>query len=161
VTGHTLDPATYRAVLGRLASGVSIVTTVSEDGRDHGMTVSALSSLSLTPPLIILCVDLSATMHPHLMAARHFAVSILALAQEQLSRRFAASLDDRFDGVAITRDSAGCALISDALAHLECRMWAQYPGGDHTIFVGQVLRAAVREAHPLIYYRGAYARLDE
>lgn len=154
-----LDPATFRGALARLASGVSIVTTRSADGHDHGMTVSALSSLSLDPPLILLCVDLTATMHPHLLGAPHFAVSMLALEQQELSRRFAASRDDRFDGVAITRDSAGCALIDDALAHLECSMWAQYPGGDHTVFVGQVTHAATRDADPLVYYRGGYARL--
>jgi flavin reductase (DIM6/NTAB) family NADH-FMN oxidoreductase RutF len=154
-----LDATTFRAVLGRLASGVSIVTTVSADGKDHGMTVSALSSLSLDPPLILLCVDKTATMHPHLLVARHFAVSMLTLDQQELSRRFAASRDDRFDGVAITRDGGGCALIEDALAHLECEVWAQYAGGDHTIFVGRVVRAAARDVDPLVYYRGNYARL--
>jgi len=154
-----LDPTTFRAVLGRLASGVSIVTTRSADGRDHGMTVSALSSLSLDPPLILLCVDRTATMHPHLLTAPHFAVSMLTLDQEGLSRRFSASRDDRFNGVATTRDQSGCALIDDALAHLECNAWAQYEGGDHTIFIGRVLRAAARDAAPLLYYRGAYTRL--
>ena len=155
-----IDSSTFRTVLSRLASGVSVVTTVGTDGRDHGMTVSALCALSLDPPLVLLCVDKSATMHPHLVAASHFAVNLLALEQESLSRRFAESTDTKFDGVTVTRQMTGCALIDGALAHLECTMWAQHVGGDHTIFVGQVGGADARNADPLLYYRGGYARLD-
>lgn len=155
-----LDPATYRAVLSRLASGVSIVTTVDAEGRDHGMTVTALCSVSLAPPLILVCVDRTATMYPHLTTASRFAASLLTREQQQLSARFAAQVDDRFDGVAIVRGTTGCALVEDALAHLECEMWATYDGGDHTIFVGRVLRAATSESRPLLYYRGAYSQLD-
>ena len=154
-----IDSSTFRAVLGRLASGVSIVTTVGADGRDHGMTVSAFCSLSLDPPLVLLCVDKTATMHAPLLAASHFAVNLLALEQEALSRRFAESIDAKFDGVTVTRQLSGCALIDGALAHLECAMWAQHEGGDHTIFVGRVNRADAREAEPLLHYRGGYPRL--
>ena len=155
-----LDPTTFRSVLGRVASGVSVITTVTADGRDHGMTATALCSLSLDPPLILICVDRAATIHPHLAPAAKFAVSLLAREQEPLSRRFAETRDDRFDGVAYTRALTGCALVTDALAHLECTMWAQYAGGDHTIFVGHVVRAVARDAAPLLYYRGGYAALD-
>jgi flavin reductase (DIM6/NTAB) family NADH-FMN oxidoreductase RutF len=155
-----LDPATFRAVLGRLASGVSVVTTRSPEGKDHGMTVTALSSLSLEPPLILVCVDRAATMYDALREAPHFAVSMLTSEQEIISRRFAETSDTKFEGVGFSRDATGCALIDDALAHLECSMWAQYEGGDHTIFVGQVVRAKTGEAKPLLYYRGGYAGLD-
>lgn len=154
-----IDSSTYRTVLSRLASGVSVVTTVGTDGRDHGMTVSALCSLSLDPPLVLLCVDKAAMMHPHLVAAPHFAVNLLALEQEALSRRFAESIDGKFEGVTVTRQLSGCSLIDGALAHLECEMWAQHEGGDHTIFVGRVKRADARDAEPLLYYRGGYTRL--
>lgn len=155
-----VDPSTFRTVLGRLASGVSIVTTVGADGGDQGMTVSALCSLSLDPPLVLLCVDRNATMYPHLRTAAHFAVSVLALDQEPLSRRFAESREDRFVGVAFTRELTGCALIDGALAQLECDLFAQHEGGDHTIFVGRVRRAVARDGvEPLLYYRGAYGRL--
>jgi flavin reductase (DIM6/NTAB) family NADH-FMN oxidoreductase RutF len=154
-----IDSSTFRAVLGRLASGVSVVTTVGTDGRDHGMTVSALCALSLDPPLVLLCVDKSATMHAPLVAASHFAVNLLALEQETLSRRFAESIDTKFEGVTVTRQLSGCALIDGALAHLECAMWAQHEGGDHTIFVGKVNRTDARDADPLLYYRAGYARL--
>jgi flavin reductase (DIM6/NTAB) family NADH-FMN oxidoreductase RutF len=155
-----LDAATFRAVLGRLASGVSVITTVDADGRDHGMTITALCSVSLDPPLILVCVDRAATMYPHMLTASRFAVSMLTADQESLSQRFAKTGDDKFGGVACTRELTGCALVDDALAHLECHVWAQYEGGDHTIFVGRVVRAAAREAQPLLYYRGAYAGLD-
>jgi flavin reductase (DIM6/NTAB) family NADH-FMN oxidoreductase RutF len=154
-----LDPATFRAALSRLASGVSIVTTVDADGRDHGMTVTALSSLSLIPPLILVCVDRTATMYPHLTSASRFAASLLTREQQGLSERFAAQVDDRFDGVPIARGTTGCALIEDALAHLECEMWAAYDGGDHTIFVGRVLHAATSESRPLLYFRGRYTQV--
>jgi flavin reductase (DIM6/NTAB) family NADH-FMN oxidoreductase RutF len=156
-----IDSSTFRAVLGRLASGVSVVTTVDTSGRDHGMTVSALCALSLDPPLVLLCVDKSATMHSPLVAAAHFAVNLLSLDQESLSRRFAESNDTKFDGIAVTRQTSGCALFDGALAHLECAMWAQHEGGDHTIFVGRVLRADARDADPLLHYRGGYARLSK
>jgi flavin reductase (DIM6/NTAB) family NADH-FMN oxidoreductase RutF len=81
------------------------------------------------------------------------------LGQEALSRRFAESIDDRFDGVAFSREATGCALIDGALAHLECAMWAQHDGGDHTIFLGRVSRAVAFDAEPLLHYRGGYARL--
>jgi flavin reductase (DIM6/NTAB) family NADH-FMN oxidoreductase RutF len=155
-----LDAATFRAVLGRLASGVSIITTRDMYGIDHGMTVTALCSLSLDPPLILVCVDRIATMYPHLMTADHLAVSMLAKEQEALSHRFAVIKEDRFGGVPIVRATNGCALIDEALAHMECDMWARHDGGDHTIFIGRVTRAAAREAQPLLYYRGRYANLE-
>ena len=124
------------------------------------MTVTALSSLSLDPPLILVCVDLGATMYPHLMTANHFAVSMLTKEQDALSHRFAVIKEDRFGGVQVSRAASGCALIEDALAHLECDMWARHEGGDHTIFIGRVTRAAASEAQPLLYYRGRYAHLN-
>ncbi len=154
-----LDASTFRSALGRLATGVSIVTTTGPDARDYGMTVTALCSLSLEPLLILACVDKDATMYPQLSVASHFAVSILESGQESLSRRFAETAGDRFSGVDVTRGVTGCALIAGALAHVECAVWAQYEGGDHTIFAGRVVHAEVRDAEPLLHFRGRYARL--
>ncbi len=155
-----LDDSAFRAVLGRFASGITIVTVRDAAGGDHGMTVSAFTSVSLDPPLILVCVDRAATMHDHLHAASRFAVNVLALEQEALSRRFAESRDDRFDGVGYRRDLTGAALLDDALAHLECTTEARYEGGDHTIFVARVDAASARDARPLLYYRGGYAQLE-
>ncbi len=155
-----LDASTFRAVLGRFASGITVVTVRDPEGRDHGMTVSAFASLSLEPPLVLVCVDRTATMHDHLYGANVFAINLLSIEQEALSRRFAESRDDRFDGVGYTRDLTGAALFEDSLAHLECTAWARYDGGDHTIIVGRVDRASARDARPLLYYRGGYAQLE-
>jgi flavin reductase (DIM6/NTAB) family NADH-FMN oxidoreductase RutF len=157
----TIDPDSFRSVLGRFASGVTIVTVRDAEGRDHGMTVSAFCSVSLVPPLVSVCVDRAASMHAALLAAPHFAVSILAAHQEALSRRFS-GFDEhlRFDGVGFTRGQTGLALLDDALAHIECRRVDQYGAGDHTIVIGEVESAVAHAKRPLLYYRGGYAQLE-
>jgi len=157
----TLDPDTFRSVLGRFASGVTVVTTRDADGRDAGLTVSAFCSVSLHPPLIQVSVDQSASVHPVLAASTHFGVSILASEQEALSRRFSTVESmHRFEGIGFSRGESGVVLLDDALAHLECRHVASHTAGDHTMFVGEVERASARGARPLLYYRGGYAQLE-
>ena len=154
-----IDTDLFRAVLGRFASGVTIVTTVDGTGRDHGMTVSAFSSLSLDPPLVLVCIDHTASVWPAFAASEHFAVNILSAGQEALSRRFASREGDRFDGVGFTRGTGGVALLDETLAALECTTTARIPQGDHTIIVGTVDAGTVRDLQPLLYYRGGYASL--
>ena len=156
----SLDPSMFRAALGRFASGITVITARDADGRDGGMTVSAFSSLSLDPPLILVCVDRSASAGPVFDAAEHFAVNILSEDQEAISRRFAQKDVDRFDGVGFTRSALGVPLLDAALATLECRATARHPGGDHSILVGEVLEATLHEGHPLLYYRSGYRRLE-
>jgi flavin reductase (DIM6/NTAB) family NADH-FMN oxidoreductase RutF len=157
----TLDPDSYRSVLGRFASGITVVTTRDAAGRDVGMTASAFCSVSLRPPLIQVCIDQHASMYDALMQAERFGVNILAAEQEALSRRFA-SMDSshRFDGIGYERGDSGVVLLDDALAHLECMVVGRYEAGDHTIFIGEVERATARDARPLLYYRGGYAQLE-
>ena len=157
-----IDPDTFRSVLGRFATGVTVITTRGEDGLDYGMTASAFSSLSLNPPLVLVCIAHDASMFPVIRGAPHFTVNVLAADQEALSRRFAAKDPNRFDGVGYTRGKFGPALLDEALAYLECRVAHQIPGGDHTIFVGEVesATAAAGAAKPLLYYRGGYAQLE-
>jgi flavin reductase (DIM6/NTAB) family NADH-FMN oxidoreductase RutF len=157
----TIDPDSYRSVLGRFASGITVVTTRDGEGRDVGMTVSAFCSVSLEPPLIQVCVDHTASMYGALAQSTQFAVNILAAEQEALSRRFAtAESTRRFDGIGYRRGESGAVLLEDALAHLECRVVQQIEAGDHTMFVGEVEVAAARDARPLLYYRGGYAQLE-
>mgnify|MGYP001304070068 CR=1 FL=1 len=156
----TLDLAQFRASLARFAAGVTVVTARDDDGDDHGMTVSAFSSLSLEPPLVLVCLDQTATLLPHLHAAGAFGVSILGAAQRDLSRRFARQTSDRFDGVAFTREASGPALLDGAVAHLECRCVAAHPGGDHVIIVGEVLGARTFPGEPLVYLRRDYGRFE-
>lgn len=156
----TIDSATFRAVLGRFASGVTVVTARDEHGTDHGMTVSAFCSLSLEPPMVLMCVEQRTDMHPILERARHCAVNILEEGQESLSRRFAERMTDRFNGIGYTRRITGAALLDEALAHVECELVERYPGGDHTIFIARVLAASAGSDRPLIYYRGGYAQME-
>ncbi|HTK46813.1 MAG TPA: flavin reductase family protein [Gemmatimonadaceae bacterium] len=157
----TIDPDSFRSVLGRFASGITVVTTRDADGRDLGMTVSAFCSASLHPPLVQVCVDHAASLHGALAGSTHYGVSILAAEQEALSRRFAeANSTRRFDGIGYRRGESGVILLDDALAHLECRIVAAHETGDHTMFVGEVESATARSARPLLYYRGGYAQLE-
>ena len=157
----TIDPDAFRSVLGRFASGITVVTTLDTDGRDVGMTVSAFASVSLDPPLISVCIEHSASMYDALSGAARFGVSILASDQEALSRRFAAmESSHRFEGIGYERGESGVVLLDEALAHIECARVAQLEAGDHTLFIGEVERAAARDARPLLYYRGGYAQLE-
>lgn len=155
-----LDPDTFRSILGRFASGVTVVTIRGPDGDDHGMTVSAFASVSLVPPLVLACIDTKADMHPMLERVQTFGVSILAASQEALSRRFSDALPDRFDGIGYRRGTSGVVLLDDSLATLECTIESRHLAGDHTIVVGQVEEGTMRHAAPLLYYRGGYAQLE-
>jgi len=156
-----LDSDLFRSVLGRFASGVTVVTTRDAAGHDHGMTVSAFTSLSLTPPLILVCIDRHASVYPALRDAEWIAVNVLSAAQEALSRRFShTGADARFDGIGFTRAPHGAPVLDDVLAVLECRITARHEEGDHTILVAEVEGADARDERPLLYYRGGYAQLE-
>jgi len=156
MTGLPVDAATFRRALGSFASGVTVVAVRDAAGVDHGMTVSAFCSVSLEPPLVLVCIDHAATCAPRIAVATHVGISLLAGEQSALSRRFADPDADRFDGVDVTRGATGVPLLAGALAHLECRIVARHPGGDHTIVVGEVLAAHARGGDPLVYFRGRY-----
>jgi flavin reductase (DIM6/NTAB) family NADH-FMN oxidoreductase RutF len=158
-----IDSNTFRSVLGRFASGVTIVTTRDDAGGDHGMTVSAFCSVSLEPPLVLVCIDHAASMYTLLErdGRCRFGISILSSEQEAYSRRFAIDPDTgRFDGIAYNRGDSGVVLLDDALAHLECRVLEFHDAGDHTVFIAEVERAEARHGRPLLYYRGGYAQLE-
>ncbi len=154
-----IGPDEFRRALGHFASGVTVVTTWDADGRPTGLTASAFTSLSLDPPLVLICVDHQAQSYGALKAHDRFAVNILSAEQEALSRRFASTEGNKFQGVAFEPGARGLPLLPAALAHIECRTVHTYPGGDHTIFVGEVEAASVRRGEPLLYYRGQYTRL--
>lgn len=151
-----IDAELFKRVLGSFASGVTVVTTHDDGGQPRGMTVSAFSSVSLDPPLILICIDLKAECYPDLRAAGRFAVNILAEGQRELSRRFATKGVDRFEGVHVRRGRTGLPLLEGAMGVLECRVVAAHPAGDHTIFVGEVEAAEVKSESALLYFRGNY-----
>ena len=155
-----IDADSFRAALGRFASGITIITARDGTGRDHGMTVSAFSSVSLDPPLVLVCIGHEASMHDLLMQADRIGINVLANSQEPLSRRFADPESDRFDGVGYLRGESGVALLDDALVHLECSVIGRHEAGDHTILVCAVDRAEANDGRPLLYYRGGYAQLE-
>ncbi len=148
----------FRLALRNFASGITVVTTTSA-GQQFGITVSAFTSVSLEPPLILVCIDKRASIHDHLAEGAAFAVNILAADQQDLSQRFASKVEDRFANVATTTDANGSPLLDGALAHLQCRVVQAYAGGDHTICVGEVEATSVKQGKPLAYFDGQYAYL--
>ncbi len=151
-----IDQATFRYVLGQFASGVTVVTTATGEVY-HGITVSSFCSLSLDPPLVLVCIDKRVRSHDALVQAGVFAVNILAQENEHLSRHFASRSEDKFSSVPYHLGETGTPLLDGVLATLECRLHAQLPGGDHTIFVGEVISTTTRDdTDPLLYYRGGY-----
>ena len=146
----------FRAALSRFPSGVTVVTTKDADGRFHGITVSAFCSVSLDPPLVLICIERSTASHGAFVESGLFAVNFLSAEQEQLSERFASPLTDKFDGVPFSLGELGLPLLSNSLAHLECRVRNTSDGGDHTIFIGEVEYAAVGDGDPLLYFRSDY-----
>ena len=154
-----LAPDDFRRVLGHFASGVTIVSTCDADGRPTGLTASAFSSVSLEPPLILVCVDHKSQSYPAMRERGRFAVNILAADQEAVSRRFASTRLDKFDGVPHRITDLGVPLVEGAVAQLECITVSMHVEGDHTIFVGRVERAGVAGGDPLVYSRGRYERL--
>lgn len=150
----------FRHALGHLAGAVSVVTAKGADGKLYGITVTAFSSLSLEPPLVLICIDQRASLHQHLRLGGHFAVNMLGEHQESVSRLFAARDADRFNEIGFTEGITGSPLLSGSLAFVECSIVNAYAGGDHTIFVGEVTAANAIEGKPLLYYRGKYAMLS-
>lgn len=154
-----VDQAVFRQLLGRFATGVTVLTTVGPEGAPVGMTASSLASVSLEPPLLSVCVDRAAGLYVPIGTASHFAVNILAEHQEELSRRFAAGEATPFAGVGYRLNERGLALLDGALAHIECARHALHPTGDHDIVIGRVIGGATGDGRPLVYYRGGYASL--
>jgi flavin reductase (DIM6/NTAB) family NADH-FMN oxidoreductase RutF len=156
-----IAPDDFRRVLGHFATGVTILTTCDSEARPTGLTVSAFASLSLDPPLVLVCVDHKSQTYPALLESGRFAVNVLKTHQEAVSRRFASTRLDKFDGIAHRLSPLGLPLLDEALAQIECVTVATHVEGDHTIFVGRIERATVGAGDPLLYYRGQYSRLRE
>ena len=163
-TSEVVGADELRPLLGQFASGVVVVTTVSS-GIAHALTATAFSAVSLVPPLVLVCVSKTSRFHAAVLAARSWAVSVLAAEQEDVARRFAVKgreLLSQFEGVAHRpAPTTGAPLLLGALAWLDCRTVAEHDAGDHTIVVGQVVAAGGKSSpsDPLTYYRGTYRTL--
>lgn len=154
----------FRQALGHFATGVTVVTVRRGPGEVHGMTANAFTSVSLVPPLVLVCVDHSARTHPLLLQQERFGVNVLKEGQEALARYFA-DADQSHEaaahlGVRYSFTERGTPLLADCLAQLDCARVAAHEAGDHTIFVGQVEHAATGDGRPLLFYRGRYSQLE-
>lgn len=152
----SVDPDTFREALGQFATGVTVVTTLGRNGKPYGTTISSFSSLSLDPALVLWSLRCAAWSHSIYERAEHFAVNILSADQADVCTLFCSPDVDRFAHVETCRGIAGLPLIADCLAWIECRVSQQLPGGDHTIFIGEVLKCTICDKAPLVYWRGGF-----
>lgn len=159
----TRDTNGFRKAMSLRAAGVTVVTTRDRHGEPQGLTATAVCSVSLAPPMILVCIDCSAECFEAFQEAQAFAVNLLRHDQEALSQRFAQKETRKFEGIPHRLGITGSPILTEVLAHVECRIRARYPGGDHTIVLGEVVGCGVapldQDESPLLHYRGAYARL--
>lgn len=152
--------AAFRHAAGSWTTGVAVVTTLDGDGRPFGLTMSAVTSLSLRPQQFLICVDRAADSLPALERSGLFCINLLARGQEDVSRRFASKSADKFAGVP-HRQLAGSGLpvLGGVIGFVACRVAAMLPGGDHVIVIGDVLQAEAHGGEPLVHFRGEYRAL--
>jgi len=160
----TIDPQLFRETMAHWASGVTVVTT-QVDGQRTGITVSSFASLSLHPPQILVCVNKKLHTHEAIQTSRNFAVNILGIEHQEWGMRFAGmfpDLTDRFQGIESHTAVTGSPILSNALSWLDCEVRQAFDGGDHTIFVGEVVATAARtEGAPILYYKRHWRQLAE
>ena len=159
----TIDQREFRNTVGCFATGITVITTLDEDGYPVGLTANSFTSLSLDPPMVLFCIDRNVTSFDAFHTNRHFAVNILSAEQQEVSQRFARSGPEKWSGVEFETWCSGCPILADCIANLECEIDSVYEGGDHVILVGLVTRMAARDGNPepLLYFRGRYASLTD
>ena len=153
------DKETFRHVIGHFASGVTVLTTRNED-EDFGATASAVSSLSLDPPMLLVCLNTRGSTQQAIHGSRRFGVNILDEDQGIVAERFASSHGPKFEGLNLERGDGGVPLLADSLAHCQCHVAEDVLAGTHRVFLANVTRAAAREGSPLTYFRGKFGRFE-
>ena len=157
-SGH--DPRTLRDALGCFATGVTVVTCLNADGEPAGVTVNSFTSVSLDPPLLLVCLHKKAASAAARFNSTQFAINLLQTGQQPASITFSTRVEDRFGTMAWSCGEAGAPILKDSLSVFECENYAVYDGGDHHILVGQVAKASFDASlDPLLYFRGRYRRL--
>lgn len=154
-----IDPDSYREACSQFATGVAIATVTAADGTPHGLTVSSVTAVSIEPPLILICIDFSAAPIPHFRNARFFAINVLSASQRELSVAFAAKTEGRFDNIEWKSGDTGAPLIRGCLARMECALDRVVHAGDHAVFFGLLVRAALEPGEPLLYFNRTYRTL--
>ena len=156
-----VSSADFRAALSRFASGVTVVTTKDAAGKTFGITVSAFCSVSLEPPLVLICIEKTTGSHHAFEESGRFTVNILADEQAPVSEHFATLVEDKFASVDHAVDEHGVPLLPSSLAMLQCSLFKTLDGGDHSIFLGLVEHVIVRDASPLVYFKSGYRTITE
>jgi flavin reductase (DIM6/NTAB) family NADH-FMN oxidoreductase RutF len=154
-----IEKQQFRRICGKFASGITVVTVCEASGALHGMTANSFTSVSLAPPLVLVCVDRGAVILEHFHNSPYFGINILSAGQRPLSDQFAGRGYDRFQGVAWYAGLTGVPLLPDVLATIECARWSVMTAGDHDIVIGEVLHASCQEGDPLVFYCSQYRSL--
>jgi len=153
-----IDPRDFRNALGTYATGVTIITALGTDRKPYGLTCNSFASVSLNPPLVLWSLGTFSQGLPIFQNASHFAVNVLGASQQALAAQFAKASSDKFVGVAWTAGLGGAPLLTDSVAHFQCRAANRYYGGDHVIFLGAVEAYAYNRQEPLLFAHGGYGR---
>ena len=158
----SLSVTEFRKAMGSFATGVTIIT-VDLDGAVHGMTANAFASVSLDPPLVLVCVDHAARTHAHLHARKRFGVNVLAVEQRPISEYYARPVEEQVEQPVARFDRTvhGTPVLHGALTYLECRLQSAEDAGDHTIFIAEVEDVVVRQGRPLLFFRSKYHQIGE
>jgi flavin reductase (DIM6/NTAB) family NADH-FMN oxidoreductase RutF len=156
VNASPATPETFKAAMRHFPTGVTVVTSLRE-GEPRGVTVSAFSSVSVDPPLVLICINREARSYLVISESKVFCVNILAGDQQHLAERFASKIrENQFEGVPYDVDATGAAIIRGTVAYLDCEVAEEHHAGSHSVFIGRVLSCASRPGSPLGYYNGAF-----
>lgn len=158
-SSHSLDVQAFRKACSQFVTGVAVATVRGQDGTPHGLTISSFTSVSIDPPLILVCIDLQCPFISHFRLSMHFAVNVLTESQRELSVIFAEKPEGRFEGLEWFTGKTGAPLLSGCLATIECRAASILEVGDHVIFVGEVEHTESTEGQPLLYFNRDYRSL--
>lgn len=161
MTVKHVTPALFRGVCSRFATGVTVATVLGPEGEPHGLTANSFTSVSLTPPLVLICIDHATSILPLFRAAPHFGINILNEDQKDLSARFARKGQNRFHGVEWRAGRCGVPELGGVLGFLECARHSTVEAGDHAILIGEVLHAEVGHGKPLLYFDSGYRSMHE
>jgi 3-hydroxy-9,10-secoandrosta-1,3,5(10)-triene-9,17-dione monooxygenase reductase component len=158
----SMESTRFRKVMGHFATGVTLVMGLDEDGAPVGLTANAVTSVSLDPPLILVCLDLESKSRPVLTRTGRFGVSILRTGQEELALRFARSEPGRrFEGLQLRTEVTGAPILEEALGWADCRLWKEVEAGDHVILLGEVLACGVEAGGaPLVFFQGGFGTVS-